>query len=107
MAAIRLDQPETEFQDGALAGTSYPENDLGFSAFELKGNAVQHRRTIEADGDVFKNDGLVDRTGGQVPFYKHENQPPKVSSSLERSTSVPMMSSCATTTACVVERPTP
>lgn len=61
VAGIRLQQAEAQFENRALAGAGDAQDHLGFTALELKGDAVENRQIIEADRDIIEDDRLVDR----------------------------------------------
>src|SRR5215467_4099092 len=61
VAGIGLNQAQTQLEDRAFAGARNAQDHLGFTALELKGDAVENDQIIKADGDIIKDDRLVDR----------------------------------------------
>ena len=58
-AAVRLEQAERQFQDGALAGAGHAQQHLGFAVTQQEGNAVEHDVLVEGDGHVVEDDGVL------------------------------------------------
>ena len=97
-------QPESELQDGALAGTGHSQQDLGGATFDLEGETVEHDVLIVAQPDILKDDCLRPVVDGLA----HASKGPSRSISrrvTNRSTA--RMRTLAATTAWVVARPTP
>src|SRR5262249_41308475 len=52
VAGIGLNQAQAELENRALAGAGDAQDHLGFTALEFKGDAVENRQIIKADGDI-------------------------------------------------------
>src|SRR5689334_4307732 len=114
--AVGLQEPETELENRALAGPGNTQHHLGFTASQLKGDAIEYRRPFKRERNIFKDDRLVDRIDGlagkrlavkRAAIKGRHGGQLKVMKSCVRTASTARMSTDATTTAWVVDRPTP
>src|SRR5262249_522725 len=71
VVGIGLNQAQAELENRALAGAGDAQDHLGFTALEFKGDAVENRQIIKADGDIIKDDRLVDRVRRTVVKRTH------------------------------------